>query len=345
MGTHRRGVAVALVVLAGASAQQAPGATAPAATPRSEQHEGWLRDLADEEKSLDAVRAFVRLGAAGARLLAEAMREARYHDDPKWRVSAYYALGKLGDAAASVAPLLLRELETAGDDVKGTLFWAVAEVAAGREDRLQLLERLVARKPQPGPLHVEWAYACRRLELGNEIDDLFGELLRSPAHADQVAAASVLIRRPPVDVNPPEDLLPAFDRMHQEHLRGAYAMRPLLELARAVVRHCPRVHQADAARCVLVYHYELEVRLDAAMQLGRSVYVDQTAKTAALAALRTSLTDGSVLVRREAVTSIGVLGLPAGKDALDALREDPDAQIRTRAAAALRSIERAAKAK
>jgi HEAT repeat protein len=111
------------------------------------------------------------------------------------------------------------------------------------------------------------------------------------------------------------------------------------ELARAVVIHLPHTPDAVAAWALLIYHFDMDVRLQAVMQLGQSGAND--AETA-VKALQTSLTDGSVEVRREAVTALGMIGPPAADalPALQALAHDSDLQIRARATAAVRAIGR-----
>ena len=109
-----------------------------------------------------------------------------------------------------------------------------------------------------------------------------------------------------------------------------------------MVVHLPDTPDATAASALLVHHFDVDVRLEAAMQLGRSPAGDQLG---AVAALQLSLTDGSVHVRREAVTALGMIG-PAAADALPALESlasDPDPQLRARAAAAVRAIRRPGK--
>jgi HEAT repeat protein len=142
---------------------------------------------------------------------------------------------------------------------------------------------------------------------------------------------------------PRAELLTAWQYAHDGwRAYGDGWARVTFELARAVVVHAADTEAADAARAALVYHFDVEVRLDAVMQLGQLPGKDPAS---AVRALRAALTDGSVLVRREAVTSLGVLGPAAirAESEVAALVDDPDPQIRARASAALRAIRRSGK--
>jgi hypothetical protein len=192
--------------------------------------------------------------------------------------------------------------------------------------------------------YMEWAFAYRRTELG--VDPSPSEvatLLQGEDSSELVAAAGFLCRAHPLASWPREDLLAAWTRTESFWRRGNTGYkRAMLELARAVVRQAPDAPEATSALAVLIYHFDVDVRLQAAMQMGQTPGSDPATS---VAALQLALTDGSVHVRREAVTALGMIG-PAAVDALPALQTlatDPDVQIRGRAAAAVHAIDRKGK--
>lgn len=304
----------------------------------------WLAALGDPERSLDAVRQLTACGAPAVELLLAAMRDPGFHADADKLADAVFALGKLGDVAAPAAQQLLDELPDAPDRVRRNLYWALGEIGPKADGgKGVLLARLTKLKPLPGWDHQEWSIACRRIEVGlapqtAELEDL----LQQEDHATLIAAAELLCRQPAVPVSR-ERLLAAwqyvFDGMQQY---GEGWHRVAQELARAVVLRLPGSDAAAEARLVLVYHFDVAVRLEAAMQLGQSPGPD---KAVAVDALRSALGDESLLVRREAVTSLGMLGTAAQKavPVLSLLEAAEDVQVRARAKAALRAIAKAGK--
>lgn len=300
-----------------------------------------LRDLGPDETCVAAERALVRRGAAGVALLTKALADPEFGADPARLAHAIYTLGKLGDAATPAVDLLLQQLPASDDGVLRNTCWALGEIGAKAEaEGRNVLARLQRLKPQPGWGHQEWAFACRRIELGNYLStEQLARLLRDNSHASVVAAADVICRLPGGSAQvPQQELLAAWRRFHEMwRSDGQSAARAALELARALVHHGSDAMDLDEARAALVEHFDVEVRLAAVMQLGQGL--DQ-APRGVVEALRRALADGSVLVRREAVTSLGMLG-KAAADAvpvLTAMLQDADAQIRGRAAAALHAI-------
>lgn len=328
------------LTLVGTARPQQPEPAADAQTQR------LLADLGDVERSVDAIRTLTRRGAPAVTALMAAIRDPAFRSDEQRLATAVYALGKFGDVAAPAAQLVIDELLTASGDCLRNLYWALGELGPRAEaDGAGMLTGLRKLKPAPGWAHQEWAFACRRIEVGTEPGpDELARLLQATEHASMVAAAGVLLRRRPgSDPVPQQELLAAWQRCYKSWQRdGESAARVTFELARAVVRHAPGTPAAEVARTVLVRHFDVEVRLEAVMQLGLAPASDPAL---AVRALQDSLGDGSVLVRREAVTALGLLG-PAAEvaaPALAALAGDADAQIRARAAAALRAIRRATK--
>lgn len=303
-----------------------------------------LRDLGDDERALDAVRVLVRRGDAAVAALMTAIETPHFRDDPDRMAAAVYALGKLGDTAAPAAKLLLDELHEASDPVARNIFWALGEVGPkAQADGMRILDALVEARPAPGWNHQEWAFACRRIELGLDVPlDELEKLFQTKDHGSLVAAAGVVLRFPAGSDRVPADAVAkAWERVRADWAAyGEGHRRVALELARAVARHAPDSTEADLARAALLQHHDVEIRVHAAMQLGQHAAADPSIP---VRALRAALGDGSVLVRREAVTALGLLGASAvtARPDLESLREDPDAQIRARAAAALRALDKA----
>lgn len=297
-------------------------------------------DLGDSERSAEAVRVLSRRGAPAVAALTGAIRDSAYRSDARRLATAIYTLGKLGDDAAPAARLLVVEARTATGDVLRNVYWALGEIGPKAEaDGAKVLAELADLTPDPGWAHQEWSFACRRLDVGlDTTPHALEHLLRLRDHPSLVAAAGLLCRLDPGATVPRTELLAAWEHVAQGwRAHGEGWSRVARELARAVVRHAPDAPGADAARAALVGHFDLDVRLDAVMKLGQTPPDDPEM---AVAALITALADGSVFVRREALTSLGLLG-PAAAAAvptIGALVEDADTQIRVRAAAALRAI-------
>lgn len=309
---------------------------------RSADEQQLLDDLGHFERRLDSIRKLVRLGPRGVELLQAGLRQDALRQQPETTLSALYALGRLGQHATPAVEQLLDIAAHSRPPELNNAFWALGEIGphlgAGRA---ALLQRLQPMKPEPGWAHQEWAFACRRIELGNGLDfDEIDAQLREVEHASQVAAAEVLRQWPPGKEIPEDALRSAWtaacDQWQHEH-EGC--RRRVMALSRVMAHHFPRSETAAAANRILLEHWEEEVRLHAVMELGRS---PGTAVKDTVGYLQKSLHDGSPLVRREAVTALGMLGADAAPatDDLRALTHDDDRQIRARAEAALRSIER-----
>ncbi|HEX6813477.1 MAG TPA: HEAT repeat domain-containing protein [Planctomycetota bacterium] len=321
---------LALSCAAAAHAQQEPRPT----------DADLLRDLGTEERGFEAVCAFVRRGAPAVATLTAAIRDPVFQSNERQLALAIYALGKIGDAAAPAALLLIDLLPAAKDDVLRNVYWALGEIgpkaqAMGKD----VLGPLRERKPTPGWSHQEWSFACRRIDLGLDLSEAeASRLLKQEDHATLVAVAGLLCRAEPGARVPREQLLETWQRMEpQWRQHGEGSRRVMLELARAVAKHAPDTPEGTAARAILIHHFDLDVRLQTVMQMGQDPGADPAAS---VQALQRSLTDGSILVRREAVTALAMIGPPAAAalPALQELAKDRDAQIRARAAAAVRAI-------
>lgn len=304
-----------------------------------------LQDLGSEERAIDAVRILARRGAPAVALLMAAIREPVFRDDPRLLATAIYTLGKLGDVAAPAATLLLDELDRSRDDVLRNIYWALGELGPSAQAKGEdVLTRLRKLKPTPGWSHQEWSFACRRIELGFEMsEDTLRSLLQMQDQASLMAVAGQLCRMAPGARIPGELLLETFTRMElQWRQYGEGHKRVALELARAVTRHAASTPEATAARAILIYHFDLDIRLEAVMQMGQ---LPGKEPAATVQALLQSLEDGSLQVRREAVTALAMIGPPAWRAAaaLEKFCLDPDVQLRGRATAALRAIGRPGK--
>src|SRR5262249_26337277 len=138
---------------------------------------------------------------------------------------------------------------------------------------------------------------------------------------ERLAVAGFLCREKPGRPLPRTELLAAWTRGEREwRMYGETYKRVAMELARAVVMHAGDAPEGAAARAALIYHFDVEVRLQAVMQMGQNPGKEPSAS---VQALQESLGDGSVLVRREAVTALGMIGPPAA-DALPALQKLAD---------------------
>ena len=311
-----------------------------------------LRDLGSEECGFEAVCTFVRRGAPAVATLTAAIRDPIFRSNERQLALAIYALGKIGDAAAPAAPLLVELLPASDGNVMRNLYWALGEIGPKAQAMGQdLLGALRQLEPTPGEAgereaqirswsHQEWAFACRRIELGLELSNAeAANLLKRVDHATLAAVAGLLCRAEPGAPVPREQLLATWTRIEAEwRQNGEGWRRGTMELARAVAKHAADTPEATAARAVLIHHFDLDVRLQAVMQMGQNPGADPARS---VQALQRSLTDGSILVRREAVTALAMIGPPAAAalPTLQELARDPDVQIRARAAAAVRAID------
>jgi HEAT repeat protein len=300
-----------------------------------------LLDLGDEERTVDAVRILTHRGAAGVTALMTAIADPQFRADDRRLAVAVYALGRMGDEGAPAASLLLDELGNAQGGEVRNLYWALGEIGPKAEAAGgKVLERLRRLKAvRPGYDYQEWFFACRRIEIGLGLSvEQIAEFLTNGDMGERLAVAGFLCREKLGSPLPRSDLLAAWTRSEREwRMYGESYKRVAMELARAVVLHAGDAPEATAARAALIYHFDVEVRLQAVMQMGQTPGKEPSAS---VKALQESLGDGSVHVRREAVTALGMIGPPAA-DALPALQKltlDPDAQIRGRAAAAVRAM-------
>jgi HEAT repeat protein len=308
-----------------------------------------VNELTDDDRHLDAVRTLIRHGESAVAELRQAIRDPRVRADAKRLAAMFYAVGRIGEPARPLAPLLVGEAAGAPDEVARSIFWALGEIGPGDEPATHELpwwSALLAMRPNPGASHQEWMFACRRIELGRAASkQQLRDLLQAQDHATLAAAAALVRQRAhDLDRDTRTALRDAWRQVREGWAQhGTSWARVTRELGRALAAAEPDTPDAVLALCDLVDHFDVDVRLDAVMRLGqvRHAFVD------AVDALVKATADGSVHVRREAVTALGMLGTKAAAAAavLGQLVDDPDAQVRRRAAAALRAVECKAEAK
>jgi hypothetical protein len=321
-----------------------------AAMSRAQKHEPGsatdaqlLADLGNDERCVEAVRTLTHRGEKGVTILMAAIGDTQFHADERRLAVAIYALGKLGDLAVPAVPLLLDELAAVPrGNVLLNLYWAIGEIGPkAQADGTDMLGALLSLQPHNVAEGWEWSFAYERIALGVAADkDVMKQWLRTRSLAHMAAVGWLMCRQAPDSSLPLEDLRAAwrFTEQDVQHHDETYP-RVIMDLARAVSLHLPDTSDGTAARATLIYHYDVDVRLQAVMQLGQSPADD---REMAVKALQISLTDGSLQIRREAVTALGMIGPPAADalPALQALAQDPDLQVRARAAAAVRAIGR-----